>query len=60
MKKVFGIILLVIGGFGFIGMINKPPTMDNGFAFFIGKISPLFFLFFGFMLIKKRKEQTEE
>lgn len=59
MKKVFGIIFIIIGAIGSIGMFASKAgsiSMDHGFANFLGRLSPIFFLIIGILMVKKKKE----
>ena len=60
MKKVIGIILLIIGILGTFGIFFSKaglPSLEYGFAYLIGRLSPLGFLIIGLLLIKKKKNE---
>lgn len=62
MKKITGIILLILGAISFIGMFASsagPISMDNGIAYFIGRLSPIFMLIIGYLLVRKRPNEKD-
>ncbi|QCD61095.1 hypothetical protein [Tenacibaculum maritimum] len=59
MKKIIGIILIIIGVIGLIGMFTSKSggiNMNNGIAYLLGRLSPIAFLIIGFFLVNKKGE----
>ncbi|CAA0236745.1 hypothetical protein [Tenacibaculum maritimum] len=59
MKKIIGIILIIIGAIGFLGMFASKSggaNIDNGIAYLLGGLSPIAFLIIGFILVNKKGE----